>query len=81
MLQDVHCVGILKQWKLDNKWCDNHSYSRLMHRIVHVCELSNQSNKLKDTKANETREGKSLPRPYSLSYIFRFHLCLSCLIL
>ena len=68
MLQDVHCVGILKQWKLDNKWCDNHSYSRLMHRIV--CELSNQSNKLKDTKANETREAKILPRPYTACHTF-----------
>src|SRR6218665_1369706 len=51
-----------------------------MQRII--CELSNLSNKLKDVKANQTREAKTLhvPRPYSLPYISRFHLCLSCLI-
>src|SRR6218665_1814757 len=64
-----------------------------MRRII--CELSNVSNKLKDTKANQNtiiqeakilpqntiiQEAKILPRPYGLPYISRFHLCLSCLI-
>src|SRR6218665_1903455 len=50
-----------------------------MQRII--CELSNLSNKLKDTKANQsTRSKNPIARPYSLPYISRFHLCLSCLI-
>jgi len=32
------------------------------------------------SKQRKTGEAKIQPRPYSLPYIFRFHLCLSCLI-
>src|SRR6218665_60244 len=38
-------------------WCDNHAYSGLMQLII--CELSNLSNKLKDTKANQNTRSKN----------------------
>ena len=56
-MQDAHMMGILEQWKLDKKGCDNHAYSGLMQRII--CELSNPSNKLKDTKANQSTRSKN----------------------
>jgi len=39
------------------KWCDNHAYSGLMQWIV--CELSNLSSKLTDTKANQKTRSKN----------------------
>src|SRR6218665_1539286 len=64
-------MGILEQCKLDfKKWCDNHAYSGLMQRII--CELSNLSNKLKDTKANQNTRSKNPTTSLQLAIHFSF---------
>src|SRR6218665_512093 len=52
------------------KWCDNHAYSGLMQRII--CELSNLSNKLKDTKANQSTISKNPTTSLQLATHFSF---------
>src|SRR6218665_2246679 len=61
------------------KWCDNHAYSGLIQRII--CQLSNLSNKLKDTKANQNTRSKNPTTSLQLAIHFSFSpLSLSCLI-
>src|SRR6218665_2022167 len=70
IVQDAHRMGILEQWKLVKKWCDNHAYSGLMQRII--SELSNLSNKLKDTKANQNTRSKNPTTSLQLAIHFSF---------
>src|SRR6218665_302147 len=55
------------------KWCDNRAYSGLMRRII--CELSNLSNKLKDTKANQNTRSKNPAT--SLQLVIHVHFSFS----
>src|SRR6218665_799154 len=58
--------------------CDNHACSGLMQRII--CELSNLSNEIKDTKANQNTKSKKPTTSLQLAIHFSFSLCLSWLI-
>src|SRR6218665_1230428 len=63
-------MDILEQWKRMKNCCDNHAYSGLMQRII--CELSNLSNKLIDTKANQNTRSKNPTTPLQLAIHFSF---------
>src|SRR6218665_3050114 len=52
------------------KWCDKHAYSGLTQRII--CELSNLSNKLKDTKAHQNTRSKNPTTSLQLAIHFSF---------
>ena len=69
IVQDAH--GHLRTMEIElKKWCDNDSYFGLMQRIT--CELSNLSNKLSDTKANQSTRSKNPTTPSQLAIDFSF---------